>query len=131
MKPGLLLFLFAVCLVVNPLESQAQQYSLKTQDSLIHILVNRHIAINEAKSTMPGYRVQVYFGPNRAKAIEVKTDFLQLFPNTGAYLVYQQPNFKIRVGDYKTRLEALQFLKEIQTLYSAAFIVKDEVKLPE
>ena len=80
---------------------------------------------------MPGFRVQVYFGPNRTKANEIKTDFLQLFPNTGAYLVYQQPNFKIRVGDFKTRLEAMKLLKEIQTLYSAAFIVKDEVKLPE
>ena len=37
----------------------------------------------------------------------------------------------IRVGDFKTRLEAMKFLKEIQSLYSAAFIVKDDVKLPE
>ncbi|MDQ3050305.1 MAG: SPOR domain-containing protein [Bacteroidota bacterium] len=80
---------------------------------------------------MSGYRIQIYFGSDRTKANEVKTDFLQLFPNKGAYLIYQQPNFKIRVGDHKTRLEAMKFLKEIQSLYSAAFIVKDEVKLPE
>jgi hypothetical protein len=46
-------------------------------------------------------------------------------------MTYQQPNFKIRVGDFKTRLEALKFLKEVQGLYSTAFIVKDDVKLPE
>ena len=80
---------------------------------------------------MPGYRIQIYFGQNRTKANEVKTDFLQLFPKTGAYLVYQQPNFKIRVGDFRSRLEASKFLKDIQSLYAAAFIVKDEVKLPE
>ena len=126
-------FIFVVILgiVYQASPVYGQQYSLKTQDSLILMLVNRHIAINQAKRTMPGYRVQIYFGPNRTKANEVKTDFLQLFPNTGAYLVYQQPNFKIRVGDYRSRLEALKFLKEIQSLYSAAFIVKDEVKLPE
>ena len=118
-------------IMLSSVPCYSQQYSLKTQDSLIHQLVTRHIAINQAKRTMPGFRVQIYFGPNRTKANEVKTDFLQIFPNTGAYLVYQQPNFKIRVGDYKSRLEALKFLKEIQTLYSAAFIVKDEVKLPE
>ena len=111
--------------------SHAQNYSLKSQDSLIHQLVNRHIAINQAKRSMPGYRIQIYFGQNRTKANEVKTDFLQLFPKTGAYLVYQQPNFKIRVGDFRSRLEALKFLKDIQSLYAAAFIVKDEVKLPE
>ncbi len=107
------------------------QYSMKSQDSLVKVLMNRHIAINQAKKTMSGYRVQIFFGPQRVKATEVKTDFLQIYPNIGAYLVYQQPNFKIRVGDFKTRLEAMKFLKELQPLYSTAFLVKDEVKLPE
>ena len=106
------------------------QYSMKSQDSLIKVLVNRHISINQAHRSMPGYRVQIFFGAQRAKANEVKTDFLQIYPNTGAYLVYQQPNFKIRVGDFKTRLEAMKFLKELQPLYTTAFLVKDEVKLP-
>jgi hypothetical protein len=107
------------------------QYSLKTQDSLVKVLMNRHIAVNQVKRSMPGYRIQIYFGPTRAKANEVKSEFLQTFPNVGAYLVYHQPNFKIRVGDFKTRLEALKFLQEIQPLYSAAFLVKDDVALPE
>lgn len=107
------------------------QYSMKTQDSLVKILMNRHVAINQAKKTMPGYRVQIYFGPQRLKATEVKIDFLHIYPNVGAYLVYHQPNFKIRVGDFKTRLEAMKFLKELQPLYSTAFLVKDDVKLPE
>lgn len=104
---------------------------MKTQDSLVKILMNRHVAINQAKKTMPGYRVQIYFGPQRLKATEVKIDFLHIYPNVGAYLVYHQPNFKIRVGDFKTRLEAMKFLKELQPLYSTAFLVKDDVKLPE
>ena len=131
MKSFLTQFSIIIAILLCPLVSRAQKYSLKTQDSLVHVLANRHIAISQAKRTMPGYRVQIYFGSDRTKANEVKTDFLQLFPNEGAYLVYQQPNFKIRVGDYKTRLEAMKFLKEVQSLYSAAFIVKDEVKLPE
>jgi hypothetical protein len=106
------------------------QYSLGSQDSLVKVLMNRHLAISQVKRTMSGYRVQIYFGSQRAKATEVKTDFLQLFPKTGAYLSYQQPNFKIRVGDFKTRLEAMKFLKEIQPVYGSAFLVKDEVKLP-
>jgi len=107
------------------------QYSMKTQDSLVKVLMSRHIAINQAKRTMPGYRVQIYFGPQRLKATEVKTDFLHIYPNVGSYLVYHQPNFKIRVGDFKTRLEAMKFLKELQPLYSTAFLVKDDVKLPD
>jgi hypothetical protein len=106
------------------------QYSLKTQDSLVRVLVNRHIAISQAKQSMPGYRIQIYFGPQRDLANEVKSDFTRLYPGVGAYLVYQQPNFKIRVGDFKTRLDAMKFLKEIQPVYSTAFLVMDEVRLP-
>ena len=92
---------FAVNLAFLP-DVIAQNYSLKTQDSLVQVLVNRHITINQAKRTMPGYRIQIYFGSDRTKANEIKTDFLHVFPNISTYLVYQQPNFKIRVGDYKT-----------------------------
>lgn len=109
----------------------SQHYPVAAQDSLVKLLVNRHIAIGQAKRTMPGYRVQIHFGSNRTKANEVKADFLKLYPNVGSYLVYHQPNFKIRVGDFKTRMEAQKFLKDIQPLYSTAFLVKDEVRLPE
>lgn len=121
------------CFLITAVSEQAlsQHYSVAAQDSMVKLLVNRHIAIGQAKRTMPGYRVQIHFGSNRTKANEVKADFLKLYPNVGSYLVYHQPNFKIRVGDFKTRMEAQKFLKDIQPLYSTAFLVKDDVKLPE
>jgi len=107
------------------------QYSPAVHDSLVKVLVNRHTAISQAKGTMHGYRVQIYFGPQRNSANEVKDDFSKLYADIPAYLSYQQPNFKIRVGNFTTRLEALKFLKEIQPYFSTAFIVEDEVMLPE
>ncbi|MBL0340292.1 MAG: SPOR domain-containing protein [Bacteroidetes bacterium] len=130
MKTSNLLLTVLFLLFLIP-ETCLGQYSMKSQDSLVKVLMNRHIAINQSKKTMPGYRVQIFFGPQRLKANEVKTDFLQIYPNVGSYLVYHQPNFKIRVGDFKTRLEAMKFLKELQPIYATAFLVKDEVKLPE
>lgn len=131
MKNVLRSLIFIGLLLTCTAGNSRAQYSLSTQDSLVRLLVNRHVAIGQAKKTMPGYRVQIHFGSQRAKANEVKADFLKIYPNMGAYLVYHQPNFKIRVGDFKTRLEAMKFLKEIQPLYSTAFLVKDEVRLPE
>lgn len=103
----------------------------ETDDSLTQLLVKRQIAINSVKMTMPGYRVQIFYGGQRAKATEIRSAFIKKFPTTPAYLIYQQPNFKVRIGDFKTRLEAMQFLDLIQENYSSAFIVKDDVKLPE
>lgn len=80
---------------------------------------------------MPGFRVQVYYGSQRSKAMEIRTEVLKKFPQSAAYIIYQQPNFKVRLGDFKTRLEAMKLLDEVRHDYGQAFIVKDEVKLPE
>ena len=109
----------------------AQDTDTRKQDSLSNLLVERHKKICSAKMTMLGYRIQIYFGSERAKAQELKTDFNSAFPQTAAYLVYHQPNFKVRVGDFRTRLEAQGFLKKLGDRYSTAFIVNDDVRLPD
>ncbi len=78
-----------------------------------------------------GYRIQIYFGNDRAKAQDVRNNFVQLFPNSSIYLLYHQPNFKVRAGDFRTRLEATRFLKSLGDRFRPAFIVPDEVKLPD
>lgn len=93
-------------------------------------LVERHKLLSAAKMSRPGFRVQLYFGNDRSKALEMRSDFMTSYPSYGAYLIYQQPYFKVRAGDFYTRLEAQGFLKKIQSIYSSAFIVTDEVKLP-
>jgi SPOR domain len=108
-----------------------QTNNIYKQDSLVKILVKRHIALSQARKTMPGYRVQIFFGHDRKNALDVKSEFRKMFNDTPTYMTYQQPNFKIRVGDFRNRFEALKFLNEIQILYSSAFLVKDAVKLPE
>lgn len=122
-----LLFFFSVLIYAF----NAKPVFAQSQDSLVQVLVKKHIAINKSKQTLPGYRVQLFFGGDRNKAYEVRSDFIKVFSTTPSYIVYHQPNFKVRVGDFRTKLEAMNFLKEVQPLFEAAFIVKDEVKLPE
>lgn len=76
-----------------------------------------------------GFRIKIYFGSDRVKAMEVKSKFLGKFNDYRAYDEYQQPNFVILVGDFKTKPEAYGFLKEIQADFPNAFIVKDKIKL--
>lgn len=101
-----------------------------TKDSRFDELVNKQKIQNQISQSMHGYRIQIYFGGIRQKASEVKLDFNSRFPDIQAYLSYQQPNFKVRIGDYRNRFEAQKFLKEIEGLYPTSFIVPDEVKLP-
>lgn len=94
-------------------------------------LIHRHKKVNAAKMSMPGFRIQLYFGNERMKAQEIKSGFLQKHPKVTAYMVYHQPNFKVRVGDFRTRLEAVGFLKMIGDEFKTSFIVPDDVKLPD
>ncbi len=100
-------------------------------DSLAQALVKKHIEINASKMSMSGFRVQIFFGSNRTKAIEMRSEFMLKYPDVSTFMVYHQPNFKVRCGDFKTRLDALKLLDHIQSDYPAAFVVSDEVKLPE
>jgi SPOR domain len=100
-------------------------------ESLATQLIQRHKKVNAAKMSMPGFRIQLYFGNERMKAQEIKSSFLQKHPRATAYMLYHQPNFKVRVGDFRTRLEAVGFLKMISDEFKTSFIVPDDVKLPE
>jgi len=101
-----------------------------TRDERLDKLISKQKDDNTLKQTIPGYRIQIYFGGVRQKAAELKIDFSGKHPDVPSYLTYSAPNFKVRVGDFRSRLEAQKFLKSIQGQYVTAFIIPDEVKLP-
>jgi hypothetical protein len=101
-----------------------------TRDSKFDEVVAKQKELNIASPTMSGYRIQIYFGGIRQKASETKLDFASKYPDMSAYITYQQPNFKVRIGDFRSRFEAQKFLKEIDGMYPTSFIVPDDVKLP-
>ncbi len=99
------------------------------QDLKVKELLNKHIEIN-SKTPIKGYRVKIHFGSDKNKASEIKAKFISKFPDVPAYgPIYDQPNFNVRVGDFKTKLEAYKFLKEVQVEFPAAFLVQDEIEL--
>ncbi|MBN8703591.1 MAG: SPOR domain-containing protein [Bacteroidetes bacterium] len=76
-----------------------------------------------------GFRIQIHFGSDRTVAKEKKTKFLQSYPDVATYEMYEQPNFKVRVGNFKNRLDAHKFLKQIKDNFPDAFIVEDKVEM--
>ncbi len=126
----LFLFLFSFCNLTFSQETKEGKVEI-IQDEKIEKLLLKHLSINTENETIEGFRIQIHFGGEREKAKSVKTKFLQQFPDITAYEVYQQPNFKVRVGDFRTRLEAQKFMDELSASFPSAFIVADDIHLPK
>ena len=96
---------------------------------LVKEMVQKYIDSQTGK--LKGYRIQIHFSPEKNKANEIKLKFVAAYPDKKAYENFETPYFKVRVGDFRTRLEAHKFLNEIAIDFPGAFIVADEIELPE
>jgi hypothetical protein len=99
-------------------------------DQRVLKLQQQYIALNKIKQSSSGYRIQIHFGNEREKAKDIKTKFLQAFADIPAYDSYQSPNFRVRVGDFRSKLEASKYLKQISATFPSSFIVNDNIKYP-
>jgi hypothetical protein len=79
--------------------------------------------------TGPGFRVQIYNGSSRDKAVQVKAEFMRRFPGVHTYLTYISPNFRVKIGDYRSRTDAEGMLREANSMYSPSMIVPDVVTI--
>lgn len=123
-----LFFLFIGC------STFAQSGSVEIiADPRIDQLVDKHIYLNQHQSTLEGWRVQIFFdsGANsKRRASDVLNRFTALFPKTQAYLSFKEPYYRVRVGDFRTRLEAEGFMKSIAAEYPNAFAAADVINPP-
>ncbi len=76
-----------------------------------------------------GYRVLIYSGIDRAKANDIKADFMRKNPGIRVYMTYALPQYKIKVGDFATRQEAGELYRQLSTQYSPCMVVPDIVEI--
>ena len=104
-------------------------------DASIDNLLKWHIHINEHKKSFTGYRIQIYsvnsYGCNIDDLKEKRNKFEETFQDIPSYLKYFDPDFKIRVGNYHSRLESIPALYRIRKLYPSSYPVKTEISLEE
>lgn len=105
------------------------------QDAAINNLLKWHIHMNEKKKTFTGYRIQIYSANSYGRSIEqlktMRNQFEETFQDIPAYLKYFDPDFKIRVGNFHSRLESIPALYRIRKIYPASYPVKTEISLED
>jgi hypothetical protein len=110
-----------------------QKINIK-QDSDLIDLVNLHIRRNQQGGMIQGYRIEIFFSSDlnaRQKAQNIKSEFLAAYPDYNVYISWISPDFKVRVGNFKTKNEALKVMNEIKGQFPKAFVVPDIIELPK
>ncbi len=101
------------------------------QSFFIKNLIERHVELNSKFMGAKGYRIQIAFytgNKGRDEAYKTKSDLVTQYPDYNSYIVFLQPYFKVRIGDFFTKSDALKALEIIKETYPSAFIVEDLIQ---
>jgi len=118
MKNSLILFIFLAFGLLTTTESNAQNNTNASES--VRKLIAKKRAFN--KQFGYGYRIQLYYG-NETKARSTQSKFNVLFPGNYTKLDYNQPYWKVLVGNYKTKLEADKAMMNFSEKFSGLIVI--------
>ena len=102
------------------------------QSAAVRKALSSQVASN-SKKTVNGYRIRLYFDSAknaREASASVITRFNRMYPHIQAYRTFSSPNFKVTVGNFRTRVEAEYLLRSLKADFPDAFIVREKFKYP-
>ena len=88
---------------------------------------------NNAAKKLSGYRIRVYFDNGqsaRTRSESIARSISNAFPGIGVYRTFESPNFKVCVGDFRTKDEALKVYHSLKATYPTAIILKETINYP-
>lgn len=145
-KKGLIL-LVAICLFTIQAKAQDNNGIEIHKDSLINLLQNFR-ATHEINPTTPrlislgtrpvdkskatrvkrkGFRVQIYSGSNRSEAYSIQARFKNQYSDMDTYITYAEPNYRVKVGDFRSRSQANEFMLTIRSQYKSVFVFQEDI----
>ena len=115
-------FTFALCILNFNLYAQDQNCSVN-QDPKFEQLLNEKLKINASLTVNDRYKIQIFSGESE-KAKKTLFDFKQEYTNMNGTMIFNTPNYKVWVGNFRTRIEAERNLIEIRKKYKNALLIK-------
>ncbi len=91
----------------------------------------KHLLYNSWRPDVMGYQIRIFSASGQdalERATRVRAEFLSRYEGTSVYLLYETPDYKVYVGDCRTRSEALKLFEEIKKDYPYAFLVDKAIQ---
>jgi hypothetical protein len=118
-----------ILLIPGVLLSQENEGDLRVESSAsVKELIAQKIAYNQEQNSYPGYKIQIYYGSEK-ECYEIKDEFTSLFPDIPTSIIFSTPQWKLQVGEYRSRLEADKSIQSIKKEYPSAIVLATEIEL--
>lgn len=119
--------------LLKELQSEGDRGQVKIRvDSLLQANYYKLLASSSKIKGVPGYRIRIYSESGigaKEEQQKVRARFLSLYPGIDAYYRYDEPYFKVYVGDCRTRSEALKLYDRVEKNFSNPILVEDYINI--
>lgn len=85
--------------------------------------------INVQRTYIDGFTIQVYSGARKEDALKAKQELTSSLPDLQSEVLYSQPNFRVKVGKYYSRVEAQKDYLDVRKLFPTAIVIPDKVAI--
>lgn len=89
-----------------------------------------HLEAQRKSNQKNGYRICIFADSGQEanrKAEDVRSFFMSRYRDTRPYKIFNYPFYRVYVGDFKTKSEAMKFLKTLERNFPNAYIVYDVI----
>ena len=97
----------------------------------INNLVSKYEKILKARRGIQGWRLQLKFKAKETEILQIKLKFIQLYPEIPILLEYEEPYYRIRVGNCRTKLEAIKIKNQINKHFPDAYPVPEIINFSQ
>lgn len=126
-------FLVLLCFLFYTPSLIAQTGDIKEhKDPRLNALIAKQSEITppDTKVKINGFRVQLFFDSDRSTINDARSRFIAQFPLIDTYVQYNAPNFYLKAGDFRTRLEAEKIKYAIAADFPTSFVIEEDINLP-
>lgn len=118
---------------IMPLKARGDKADVEIYQSQAVANSLRQQVAENGKRQMNGYRVRIFFDNKQSARSESEATlkrFESMYHDVKAYRTYANPYFKVTVGDFRTKSEAMELLSRIKYEFPSAFVVKENIEFP-
>ncbi len=123
------ILLVFIVFLQNNLEAQTEEGTVRIESSAhIDQMLAQKKNYNKSLDKFQGFKIQIYYGSEK-ECYEVKEEFKSLYPDIATSIIFSTPQWKLQIGNYRTRLEADHSMVGIKKEYPSAIVLATEIDI--